>query len=627
MVKPPENAAELRARLLMEQRKLAAVRELGKALGANLDLDHVLSTIVDKVPQLLDAERATLFLVERDAEDAHAGQLVSKAMRGGLLVDEIRLSLGEGIAGTVALTGTPLNIPDAYDDARFNPEVDRRTGFRTRSILCVPVPDHEGRITGVMQALNRRHGASFDGDDEALLGAMAAYVGVSVENSKLYRSLQEQNQALLRTQKDLQDRVSEFDLLYQIERESSAALDLQELLVRLCKRAVQLLGGEAGVVALRLPTGDLDVTFFQQSQAGPRIGAEAESGSDPVHMPDGGVQTARLAHGEGLLSFCVQHRQSMLNNQVDASAVRRLQERVGFPVRQVVAVPFDHAEAAAVDEDDDEALGAIAVLNKAGPSAQGFDLADHKLLTLLAGHAARAIVLSRTRMLRIREGNLASIGRMLAGVMHDLRTPMTIVLGYAQLMATTEAEDERARFVRMIMKQFDLMQAMTGEVMAFARGDSKLLLRRVLMPRFVEELKEQLEHELTPAGVELRIEARYLGPAFFDELKLLRLVHNLARNACQAMPGGGAFVIGIDVTQKTPRHEIVFTFRDTGGGLPEEVQAHLFEPFTSTRKDGGTGLGLAIVKKIVDDHQGLISVSTRRGEGTTFTVALPLSRE
>ena len=69
------------------------------------------------------------------------------------------------------------------------------------------------------------------------------------------------------------------------------------------------------------------------------------------------------------------------------------------------------------------------------------------------------------------------------------------------------------------------------------------------------------------------------------------------------------------------------TFSDTGDGLPEEVQVHLFEAFVSSRKDGGTGLGLAIVKKIVDDHKGHISVSTRRGEGTTFTVAIPLSRE
>jgi signal transduction histidine kinase len=569
-------------------------------------------------------------------DDGPPDQLVSKAMMGGLLVDEIRLNLGEGIAGTVARTGEPLNIPEAYGDPRFNPDVDRRTGFHTRSILCVPIPDHSGRIMGVMQALNRRDGAPFDRDDEALLGVLAAYVGVSLENSKLYRSLVQQNTALLVTQRDLKERIDELDLLYQIEQESSAALDLSELLVRLCQRAVQLLQGEAGVVALRLPSGALDVTFY--------------------HRQNDEVQKTLVEHGEGLLCWAVQHRQSALSNDLagDPRAAGRLLGPTGFPLRQVVAVPFDHAEAAAVNEDDDVALGAIAVLNKAGPqgatatateTTAGFDLGDLKLLALLAGQAARAIVLSRTRMLRIREGNLASIGRMLAGVMHDLRTPMTIVLGYAQLMATTEEADERTRFVRMVKKQFDLMQSMTGEVMAFARGESRLLLRRVLMPRFIEELKEQLQQELAPAEVELRIDAQYLGPAFFDELKLLRLVHNLARNAAQAMPKGGVFRIGIDVADAPPgeangkngasphkglfdpRREIVFTFSDTGVGLPEEVQAHLFEAFTSAGKDGGTGLGLAIVKKIVDDHKGRISVTTRPGEGTTFTVALPLSRE
>jgi signal transduction histidine kinase len=620
MVEPPASGADLRARLTAEQRKLTAVRELGKALGANLDLDHILTTIVHKVPELLDAERATLYLLRQRA--GQGAELVSKVVMGGPappLFQEIRLSLGVGIAGSVAQSGEPLNIPDAYKDPRFNPEVDRRSGFHTRSILCVPIPDHSGHITGVLQALNRRDGGAFDADDEALLGAVAAYAGVALENSKLYQSLLMQNAELLRAQRDLRQRVDELDLLFQIERESSAAMDLPALICSLGRRAVPLLHAEAGLIALRQPSGELETTAFSSSGAGE-------------------VLRVRLPHGdaEGVLGKVVRGGVRVLSNDAALEGLDlgpRVAALLGLPVRQVLAVPLDHGEAHVDGHDDGHALGAIAVINKQ-PEGSPFSEEDAKLLTLLSGHAARAIVLSRTRALRTRESNLASIGRMLAGVMHDLRTPMTIASGYAQLMVTSDDQAERERFAGMISKQFQLMESMTGEVMAFARGESRLLIRRVLMNRFVEELREQLLREI-PSGIELKLEARYLGAAYFDELKVLRLIHNLARNAVQAMPHGGLFHVTIDVLPELPGsgagqggpQRLVFTFTDTGGGLPEEVQAHLFEAFVSANKDGGTGLGLAIVKKIVDDHHGRISVSTHRGEGTTFTVTIPLSRE
>ncbi|MCS6915554.1 MAG: GAF domain-containing sensor histidine kinase [Myxococcales bacterium] len=605
---------DLQARLAAEQRKLAAVRELSRALGANLGLDCLLRTIVQKVPELLDAERATLYLLEDGGGAQGDAELVSKVVMGGLgpspgveaeppLIQQIRLRLGEGIAGVVAQTCAPLNIPDAYQDPRFNPEVDRRTGFHTRSILCVPIQDHAGRVSGVLQALNRRDGAPFDEDDEALLAAMAAYIGVSLDNSKLYEDLLRKHEDLLRTQRDLQQRITELDLLYRIERESAAAMDLEELLGRLSRRAMELLGGEAGLVALRLPSGELDVTFCR---------LEGQEVAAP--------QRARLDRSDGIIGWAVQQRQVVMSHQVpgDARDAGRTERLLGLPVRQALVVPLEHAEAA-VGEDGDLALGAIAVINKRDGL---FGQDDQKLLTLIAGQAVRAIMLERTRMLRVRESNLASIGRMLASVMHDLRAPMTIISGYAQMMASSDDPVERERFVRMINKQFDLMAAMTGEVMAFARGETKLLVRRVLLTRFVEEVREQLEREVPP-GVKLQLEPEYLGPAYFDELKLLRLVHNLARNAIQAMPEGGTLRIGI----RAEGGELIFTFSDTGGGLPEEIQPHLFEAFVSSRRDGGTGLGLAIVKKIVDDHKGRISVSTSRGEGTTFTVAIPLTRE
>ena len=193
-------------------------------LGATLDLDRLLVVLLEKVTELLDAERATIYLVTDDGT-----QLESKIAQGGAIAT-IRLKTGEGIAGWVAQSGETVNIPDAYADPRFNQSVDKASGFRTRSILCMPMPDHKGRTIGVVQVLNKRLGP-FDVDDEALLATVAAHAGIAIENSKLYLNVLGKNVALLSTQDQLRQRIAELDLLFEIEREASAALDLDELLV------------------------------------------------------------------------------------------------------------------------------------------------------------------------------------------------------------------------------------------------------------------------------------------------------------------------------------------------------------------------------------------------------------
>jgi signal transduction histidine kinase len=103
---------------------------------------------------------------------------------------------------------------------------------------------------------------------------------------------------------------------------------------------------------------------------------------------------------------------------------------------------------------------------------------------------------------------------------------------------------------------------------------------------------------------------------------MLRLIHNIARNAAEAMPGGGEFRITTWATDD----ELGLDFADQGGGIPPEMEGRVFEAF-ATAKKGGTGLGLAIVKKIVDEHGGRVSYESSPGHGTTFKVVLPRRRD
>ena len=158
-------------------RDLQTVMSISQAMGSERDLDRLLSLIVSSVSKIVGADRTSLFLV-----DAERQQLVTRVSQGAR---EIRLPLGSGIAGSVAATGTTVNIPHAYADARFNRDHDRTSGYITRSIICMPLKNYSGSVVGVIQALNKNSGEPFNAYDEQVLSALCGSAAVAIDNAQL----------------------------------------------------------------------------------------------------------------------------------------------------------------------------------------------------------------------------------------------------------------------------------------------------------------------------------------------------------------------------------------------------------------------------------------------------------
>ena len=152
-------------------------------ISSELKLGPLLQKIMAAITRLLDAERSTLFI-----NDEKSNELYTEVGQG-LGATSIRLPNHLGIAGTVFTSGQSVNIPHAYADLRFNPAFDRKTGFFTRSILCVPVSNKNGKVIGVTQVLNKRGGA-FSSDDEARLKAFTSQISIGLENAKLFDDVQ-----------------------------------------------------------------------------------------------------------------------------------------------------------------------------------------------------------------------------------------------------------------------------------------------------------------------------------------------------------------------------------------------------------------------------------------------------
>lgn len=153
-------------------------------LAGELQLEVLIERIMEVTAELLNAERSTLFV-----HDPKSDELVS-IYAAGIETREIRIPSNQGIAGAVFTTGRVENIADPYSDPRFSQEVDKRTGFVTRSILCAPIVNKSGGRIGVAQVLNKRDGA-FTVKDEARLRAFAAQVAVSLENARLFEDVLE----------------------------------------------------------------------------------------------------------------------------------------------------------------------------------------------------------------------------------------------------------------------------------------------------------------------------------------------------------------------------------------------------------------------------------------------------
>lgn len=171
-------------KLKTENRKLKKLLSTSKIIMSDINIDTLLQRIMGIVTKVMDADRSTLFLI-----DKANNKLWSKVAQGENL-KKISLPIGVGIAGYVAKTGDILNIKNAYEDYRFNKEIDKKTGYKTETILCIPIRNTSKNIMGVIEVLNKKEGV-FQKSDEKLLNAFCSLAAISIENALNYKKMKQ----------------------------------------------------------------------------------------------------------------------------------------------------------------------------------------------------------------------------------------------------------------------------------------------------------------------------------------------------------------------------------------------------------------------------------------------------
>jgi signal transduction histidine kinase len=275
--------------------------------------------------------------------------------------------------------------------------------------------------------------------------------------------------------------------------------------------------------------------------------------------------------------------------------------------------------------------GTDAVAEGLDAGADDYVVKPFALRELEARIAAHLRARETERQLHERESRLAAIGQMTSSVVHDLRNPLTLVKGYADLAHALAVRGGDAatiaRELETVRSQSDRLRRMIEEILDFARGGSpRLAVETVAAGRFLDDVLQPLAADLRERGIEVGLDLR-LDPALqvaLDRDRIQRVLENLLTNAREAL---ATWEQGkrVAVRARVEEGRLAIRVADSGAGLPEEAVEHLFEPFATNGKQQGTGLGLVTVRNLVQAHGGEVRVEAKAPEGgAAFTVLLPL---
>lgn len=308
---------------LLPFEKLSGFLAVLQMLTQELELDRLLQLIMEKTSLVLGADRSTLFMV-----DEEKGELWSRVAQG-VEHQEIRIPMGQGITGTVAASGQTVNISDAYRDPRFNPEVDRKTGYRTRTILCMPVRDPRGTIVAVLQVLNKQEG-TFTAEDEDLLRALGGPIAIALRNAHYVDQVQRRR------------RISE--ILLSVMKAFSTELDVDQLLTTIMAKTSEAM------------TADRSTLFLVDRRTGQLWSKVAEgTGTVEIRVPIGQGIAGTVAATGKVINIPDAYQDPRFDRAVD--------RKTGYATRTILCAPIRDAQG--------EVVGVAQVLNKAGGPSPG----------------------------------------------------------------------------------------------------------------------------------------------------------------------------------------------------------------------------------------------------------------
>ncbi len=582
--------------------QLALINEVSQAATSILSLDAMLRTVVQAIRRSFTFYSAAIYLVSPAADlvELHAKSSMSQPVAGAEdYIPTYRME--QGLVGWAAATRKTVVANDVLQESRYIPAGGQQA---IRSELCVPIVMGTKPI-GVLDLQSTQLDA-FERYHVAALETLADQLAIAIENARLYDAIHR--------------RVQELKTLNDIGQAITSSLDLQEILTLITSQAIQIMNVAAASVAL-LDEQRQDVWFAAASGKG-------------AHSVIG----VRMARGRGVAGWVTEHGQPVIVPDVytDQRFFPGIDEHSGFTTRSILCVPL---------QTKGHTIGAIEVMNKGDGI---FNQDDQELLQALAAPAATAIEnaqlyaektktierLAQTQSQLVQSAKLAAVGELAAGIAHEINNPLTSILGLTSLLLEsppgTTIDGEARDDLDMVNREAQRARDIVRGLLDFARTGSPKR-QAADMNQLIEDAIFLVYTKSVSYKIDLEKSLSELPPLYLDINQVKQIVVNLLNNGVQAMledNNQGRPAKLIIATRANPNSQpptITLTVSDTGPGIAPEHLDKIFDPFFTTKEVGqGTGLGLSISYSIIEQHGGTITVDSTPGQGTSFTVTLPV---
>eukprot|EP00163_Fabomonas_tropica_P002903 TRINITY_DN1235_c0_g1_i4.p1 TRINITY_DN1235_c0_g1~~TRINITY_DN1235_c0_g1_i4.p1 ORF type:complete len:1307 (+),score=396.90 TRINITY_DN1235_c0_g1_i4:645-4565(+) len=322
-----------------QERHHAVVLRLAQTVYADISTDHVIKNIMESARDLLNADRCAIFLVDREKKELYS----TLAHAGGGSTDTVRFPMTAGIAGHVATTGETLIVDDAYNEPRFNQEIDKATGYRTKTILCMPIRAVNGEIVGVAQVVNKKPEDGKSGDetvyfteeDAELFEEFAVYCGISICNAQLYESVRHSKSKIQKSLQHTEKLARKLEMVLQFAKLVYQGLETDSLVPQIME------------LGRALVDADRCALFLFDSEKNELYSHVAE-----------GVDEIRFSAKQGIAGFVATSGQTLIIEDAyeDARFNRDIDKATGYRTKSLLCVPVKNAK--------DEVIAVCQLVNK-----------------------------------------------------------------------------------------------------------------------------------------------------------------------------------------------------------------------------------------------------------------------
>ena len=580
-----------------EAARIRALTTVNRRISSALELDALLRTISDSAAELTGARLVTFWLADEHRRTlSFTSSTVPEMMES---YSPTIMTYDQGGTGWVARHREPLIVDDMLADERLvNRSWTERWGIR--SFAGYPVLAGEDLLA--VMALGHTEPLRFGKDTRDLIDLFLAQAAIAIQNARLFREAKRRRDVA--------------EVLARLARELTSTLEVEPIAKLLARGAAELVNARAaGVFLIEPEDGSLRATAT--------YGADADIMRELI-----------FKSGEGAVGRAIVDRRIVITADILTDPAIQLaawvRERIrSSGYRVVVGVPLLTHE---------RVIGALGLGAEPGSTFTREELQTLEALAdqaALAFENARLYASARDSLVRLGEkqvqlvqaAKMSALGQLVSGVAHELNNPLSVIVGYGQLLLAREVPTAVLRPIELMVSQADRMAKIVRNLLLFAR--QRPAERTTVNANEVLEQTLALRiNQLTVSGIAVEKKfARGLPPVLADPHQLEQVFLNLLLNAEQAMlegKSGGRIILNTTVSRdgRMVHAEVI----DDGPGIPQDALPHVFEPFFSTKPVGsGTGLGLSVSYGIVEEHGGHLVVESRPGR-TVFRLELPVAQ-